>query len=391
MREVLKADARTKLFTQVSCVRVEAGSLLEALSALDEAIASQAPAAAAAVATAEPESASSQGVRGEAVEAVLEAAVDEWESARETAALEAKRRELADLLEGETDLYEYAEDTWSVVKGLSRLQDRWPEGFPEEAAWLATAAKQSRKILQEVVYYCSKVTVPGDVEGDLANLRVGKPLDFGTAFKATLPDQEQRKQILTELSNRHIGGWVDIAAELIYKLSPTRFGRIATCVAPFLLALVAAGLMYVIPLFDLPSSWNLGEDWELVGAFGLVIAGAVIHLLVENVKQLQSRSVPIVAITEGTYWLNLRWIGLLLTVLWALVVTIGLRVLNFDTTGSEGAMAFLAAGYSLDSVAGLILTRFDSTAGVLLRNVESAVTGTGSGGAAPDTGPAASA
>lgn len=370
--ETLEATAHTKLFTQLSRVRVEAGSLLGALGDLTDAT--------------EP-----KGHAGLA-EGALEEAVRTWIGALDTAKLDEKRAGLTDLLNGEDDLHGFAEDAWSVVNALSRLRDRWPPGVAGkvDAASLATSAKDSGKILREVVYYCSRVTIPTEVEEQLETLHVGKPLDFNATFKPKLPSAAQRKQILAGLKNRRIGGWVDDGAGLIYKLSRDAPTRVLTCIAPFLLAALAAGFMYLIPTFGLPGDWNLGNPrWQLVGAFGLVIAGAVIHLLVENVKQLQSRSVPIVAITDGVYWLNLRWIGLSLTVLWALVVAIGLRAIGLESTGAEGVGSYLAAGYSLDSVAGLVLTRFDSSAGVLLRKVNAQVTGDENGNGADGGAPAA--
>ena len=350
--QVSEATARTKLFTQITNVRVEAGALLRALDSLEATVATP----------------------GHTSETVQSAA-DAWTSALSTAGLDTTRTELSELLGGDFDLHDLAEDTWSVVKSLSQLQDLWPAEHPTDTASLLLAVKETRRILRKVIYHCGEITVPVEVKEQLETLRVGKPLDFEASFKSKIPRPTQRSQILAELKNQRIGGWVDEGAQLIYRLSAGAGARFLTCIAPFALALLGAGLMYLIPTFSLPVAWNLGDRWQLAGAFGLVLSGAVIHLLVENIKQLQSRSVPIVAITDGIYWLNLRWIGLSLTVLWALVVAIGLRVIGFDSVGSEGVGAYIAAGYSLDSVAGLVLTRFDSSAGVLLRKVNDQVTG----------------
>jgi hypothetical protein len=347
--------ARDELFTRVSGVRVTSRLLLRTLAALTEAAEKYAPAT------------SGSTMR----EAALKEALARGQKALDAKQLATQQSALRKLLEDHPSLHGYAEDTWAVVNDISGLLDRWPKapaGSAPDAAATIAAAKDSAAILTDVVLHCSKVTVPEEVEEQLIYLRVGKPLDFDDAFEEQLPDTEQRKRVLSGLKHKRIGGWVDVGAGLIYRLPRSTVARVLTCIAPFLLALLAAALMYGVPTLSLPSDWNLNKRWELVGAFGLVLLGAVIHLLVENVKQMQTRSLPIVAISDGIYWLNLRWLGLALTVLWALVVAIGLRVAEVGPN-DEGIALYIAAGYSLDSVAGLVLTRFDSTAGVLLKKV----------------------
>lgn len=349
-------QARNELFTRMSGIRVASRLLVRSLTRLTE------TANGGAAATAD------SALR----EAALKEAVTSCKRALEAKQLRQQQTALRGLLDGNPSLHCYAEDAWAVADDISELLNRWPEASgannSPDAAAICASAKDADAILAEIILHCSKVTVPEEVEEELIFLRVGKPLDFNDAFAELLPNAEQRKRVLSGLKHKRIGGWVDVGAGLIYRLSRSRVSRALTCIAPFLLALLAAGLMYGIPTLSLPEDWNLDDHWKLVGAFGLVLLGAVIHLLVENVKQLQTRSVPIVAISDGVYWLNLRWLGLSLTVLWALVVAIALRVAGVESS-DEGIPLYIAAGYSLDSVAGLVLTRFDSTAGVLLRKL----------------------
>jgi hypothetical protein len=99
---------------------------------------------------------------------------------------------------------------------------------------------------------------------------------------------------------------------------------------------------------------------ELLGAYLLVLAGAVLHLVVENVKQGQSGNVPILAIGDGLECLHLRWAGLGLSFLPVLVTVIGLRILGAGNDPDE-LTVYVFAGYSVDSVSGLFLTRFDAS------------------------------
>lgn len=354
-----ETGARNALFSRVCVIRAAAQMLIEDLAALRKAA----------------ERAGRADKSSTAGKKQLEGAVKQFETGLEAKDPREHQAALRELLDDNHGLRRYAEDAAKVVYGLSRFSDRWGRDERPESGAVLTAVEDCTAILGEVVFHCSLVTVPGEVEEELISLRVGKALDFNESFKEKLPDAARRKRILTNLKHKRIGGWVDVREGLIYRLPRSSTARVLTCIAPFVLALLAATLMYGLPTLDLPGAWHLGGEndeattrWQLVGAFGLVLLGVVLHLLVENIKQLQTRSVPIVAISDGVYWLNLRWLGLVLTVLWALVVAIGLRVSGVGPN-DEGIPLFIAAGYSLDSVAGLVLTRFDSISGPWLRQV----------------------
>lgn len=349
---VVDADKpRGKLFTRVSRVRVESRSLLGALKKLEEA--------------AKPTGKDTQ--HSSLAQSALRDAVTTWHAALETADLGRRAKELEEVLDGDDDLHDYAEGSWGAANGLSRLLDRWPkkkkapcENDLDRAA-IGVTVEESTAILNEVIFECCKVTIPDEVEEKLTLMRVGKALDFHAVFDETLADPAQRGEILSLLKHRHIGGWVDPATGLIYRVSRSGAARVATCFAPFLVALLTGGALYGFANLSLADNWDyLADGWQLVGAYGLVLAGATFHLLIEALKQNQTKSAPILAAGDLVYWLNLRWVGLLLTIAWVVVVTIGLRAAGVEEDGELSVYFF--AGYSLDSVAGLVLTRFNNSA-----------------------------
>ncbi|HYP54752.1 MAG TPA: hypothetical protein VEQ41_00405 [Solirubrobacterales bacterium] len=291
---------------------------------------------------------------------------------RALAARELARREttLRRMLEAEPDLQRYADDAWAVADGLRELPAVWPHAASTAGAGsVAASIKEARKILEDVVLHSSLITMPTEVRQELDVLRVGKSLDFHRVFAAELPNAKQRQQILDHLKLTKICGWVDPASGLIYRLPRTTAARVFACLAPFLVALLAGAALWSFGFIDVPDWETLESSGQLLGAYGLVLAGAVVHLGIESLKQAQSRSAPILAISDGIYWLILRWPWLALTVVSIVVVTIGMRASGMGSDGDELTL-YLFAGYSLDSVLGLVLTRFDSRSAAALGRLE---------------------
>lgn len=352
MGEEASSEARDTLFSQVSTIRGTAQLLLDDLATLRKV----------AVEVAQEPSASSPG------RARLLAAVDQYKTGLDAKRLEERRTGLDKQLAGTHRLRKFSENSSKVADYLQAFCNNWPAKMKPQPGPVLVAIDDGSAILDKVVFHCSLVTVPDEVKDELSSLRVGKPLDFEDAFKEKLPDAQRRRRILSNLKHQQIDGWVDVGKGLIYRLPRSSTAQVVTCIAPFVVALLAAGLMYAVPSFGLPSDWHLEDKWGLVAIYLLVLLGVVLHLIVENLKQMQTQSVPIVAFSDGVYWLNLHWLGLVWTVVLTLVVAIALRVAGVESN-SEGIPLYVAAGYSVDSVAGLVLTRFDSAAGTWLRKV----------------------
>src|SRR5207248_8874865 len=106
-----------------------------------------------------------------------------------------------------------------------------------------------------------------------------------------------------------VAGVVDEASRTAYRVPPTPFLRFLACISPLAFFAAGGGLLLFISRFD---NWGFGPgpNWTLthgsllLGAYLLVAAGAILHLLVENVKLLQSKQVPILAIGNLLTWLE---------------------------------------------------------------------------------------
>jgi DNA-binding FrmR family transcriptional regulator len=176
--------------------------------------------------------------------------------------------------------------------------------------------------------------------------------------KLRMPSPEKRLALLKRLER---DGWfkgegvIEPDQGRIWRRSSNGFYYAATLVSPLVFAALAAlALVLAVELgFD-----ELGSTQDVLTAYGLVLAGVVTSLAVENVKQFQGNSVSIVAIGNFTDWLHLRWVGIAASFVPLLATVIGIQV-TLDTV--DEALYFFA-GWSVDSLSGVFLTRFGTAA-----------------------------
>ena len=226
------------------------------------------------------------------------------------------------------------------------------------------------------------------LEDELRPIAAGHWLDANAALSQYVTDRTARTDLLTRLSaDRDFAGAVAPAQGLIYKLSESKAFRVFTYVAPLLFFVAAGGVLigistlhslfgsgYPTQLWGIVSKPNATATFtwhKLLGPYLLVIGGVIAHLAAENLKQ-DKAGVPILAINDLLAWLNLSWVGLAYSFIPVIIVVVGLSVLDIGATGHDLTL-WLAAGYSVDSIAGLVLNRFD-TGSVAYAQLKNALT-----------------
>lgn len=237
--------------------------------------------------------------------------------------------------------------------------------LPTEPSEIRDRARAALDALTKAQRSVAFLTVAYDTRDALVGLRVGKALSFDDMFKERIPSIEDRTSILEQLS-QHTGeyledGIVDIPGRKIWRKSTSQAVRILTYLSPIAFAVLAWLVLWVVSALDFPAEWNLGDASELLEAYALVLLGALAHLAVENVKQHQAGTIQVTAIGDFLDWLHLRWQALAVSFFHILVTVLGLRILGVGTS-EQDALLYFFAGYSVDSVAGVLLTRFGTTA-----------------------------
>jgi hypothetical protein len=264
---------------------------------------------------------------------------------------------------------------------LNELQEKWPR--PPADNGTATRALAAEATVEKLNYAAVEFCAVADLNDALSGIHTGKSVNLDDCFSSSLPSARDRDQLIAYLTQveRDVTGVVDKKSRLAYRTPPTLLLRFLACVSPVLFFLAGGGLLFLISKFDKwglisVKNWTLGDSGAVIGAYLLVSAGAIMHLAVENVKQFQSGQVPILAIGDLLTWLELRWAGLAWTFVAMVITVIALRYSGVTSDGRE-IPVWLAAGYGVDSIAGLVLTRFDTSATAGLSALRRQMTGGG--------------
>jgi hypothetical protein len=260
----------------------------------------------------------------------------------------------------------HAGELTRIINLLYRIEERWPPASVDPTATIEVAS--TLETISELNYATVEFCAITEVNAALAGIRSGKSLGLDAQFSALLSSSSDRDRLFAylERSEQRIEGIIDAKSRLAYRTPPTPALRLLACVSPLLFFTIGGGLLLLVSRFDNwgfgpGAKWPLTHGSQLLGAYLLLAGGAVGHLLVENAKLLQSKQVPILAIGDLLTWLELRWAGLAWTFLIMVVSVIGLRYAGVSSNARE-IPVWLASGYSLDSIAGLVLTRFDTAA-----------------------------
>ena len=264
------------------------------------------------------------------------------------------------------ELYDESGDVvMKLDTSWNRVLSEWTDVSARGSDTIAAAEKVARSLTQ-MLYQAGLVTIPDRLNRHLVTCRVGKTLDFHAQFADELPDLEERVRVLDFLKDHpgSIEGIVDPATGLVYKTDPRTRVRVFTYLAPLVATLVGAGIVALAAYADDwlgLSSWpeQLEKPGPLLTAYLFVVLGALVHTAVEALKQRRAAaSKSFLAIEDVLAWLHIRYFSISASVLWVLIALFGLAA---STDKLEWNLAFLL-GYSIDSVAGLFLQRFETAA-----------------------------
>ena len=228
------------------------------------------------------------------------------------------------------------------------------------------AIDQAQVCLDQIIYQCASLTLSPRVNDTLKNLRVGQPLDFDFVFGSELPrGVEKRKRLLLELAQE--GGVlgsavVDVEQGVIYKVAESRAEQRHSAYKLVALMLFGGAIVPLILVWasrltdQLP--FSRPDLPRLYMLYVVVFLGAGAHVAIDSLKAAKAKTRPdFQAMNDWVLWVHVHYISILWGLGWVLL---GYILLIFAMPKLELPSAFFA-GYSIDSVTGLFLARFEAT------------------------------
>jgi hypothetical protein len=220
----------------------------------------------------------------------------------------------------------------------------------------------ARDRLRSVVELALNVTAIPEAESSMRGRSVGAAVPLVDLFPELKGRPKQQEELAQRLDMRAGRLCVDRQRGVLYKKSPSALAQLLTSVAPLVWTVLGALVVLLPHWLEFGIKDDFWDTWRTpLAAYTLVLGGSVAHILVAAQKERQANSGAPLPIGSPLDWLHTRWASIGLTFVWVVVAVLGVALVAEvpAVLTRESGMLFLAAGYSLDSVAGMFLARFD--------------------------------
>lgn len=224
--------------------------------------------------------------------------------------------------------------------------------------------RSARDKLDDVIYICLANTMSPDINDRLPNLEIGQSLDLASFYGEDFPRNPKLcKSLILGLAQEQAviqSGVIDVDSGVIYRIATTAKERSESMwriLGLFLVGLVLAPSLALagslLPSWPIPTShWS-----NLLANYVFLFLGTLSHTLVGALKQKRTQTKPrFAAMDDWRLWLHVHEKQVTYATLWA---DVGFLLLTFMVRDLDWRAAFLA-GYSIDSVTDLFLSRFES-------------------------------
>jgi hypothetical protein len=243
----------------------------------------------------------------------------------------------------------------------TRLQNAWDLAVRRLQALdrdKVTTYRDFADHLDPIILEALYVTVPPRVRSNLVSYRVGAAMDFRSDFSDEAKKPEHQEAVF-DWMYRHgaaIAGVFDRERLVIFKASASPWRRAATLVAILAVVLGLGALPFLRAPLDLMD--DLGPDLgdrQLAMAYFTALAGALLHLFVEQFKdgmRAARAGEPHATLGNWALWLHVRYGSIILSAFSVFVVAMVVA----GTTEPQ-LLTMLAVGYSADSLLDLVLPK----------------------------------
>jgi hypothetical protein len=264
------------------------------------------------------------------------------------------------------DAIDEIRNTWQMMRVSPVLAGGADPAALPDAQLMLNQAKVLNDQCKRIIYLVGYITIPGRLEGWLKLARPGYYIPFHSVFEDEVPDRDDRDKILNALAwapDTFKGALIDVTSGLVYKYN-TDAGKRLLSLGAVVLGLVVS-VLFIVALCN--AFWLGIIGWPfspadvstLLGAWGAVLLGIVVHMGVGMAKRAQSQTQlpPVYAPSVFLAQIDAHLGSILYKLFLALVGLFGL----VGFLGMDQASPFNAflTGYSLDSVIELIGSTLD--------------------------------
>ena len=276
-----------------------------------------------------------------------------------------------------------------VDEAIARAQAKPSDDLPDT---IATDVKAGRAATRVIVLATAWITMPLRLSQHLLGTHPGQTVSFKSLFEDELPNEADRREVLRRIAEAPatVAGVVDVEAGTIIAVSPDRGRRrlsylweatalLGGGVVAFLAVAFIRGFITVTGGVRVPDAAAVASLSSLAALLVVFGAGAAFHLLVDLLKAQQGAvgSPQWVGLDNWLLWLHAREIKVISSVVALWVVFGAVLILNPGGVpgGLPDATTGFFAGYSFDSLADIVIKRFDAFAPQQIAKITKAVSG----------------
>ena len=263
-------------------------------------------------------------------------------------------REIAMVENAWDDLARYWLNCDPAAEAVVNLQDR---------------AQRSIKTLEDLSLVCARITIPNELNNYLANVRIGKSLNFVATFRDQLPSDDLTKSVLATLAPQSgiVSGLIDLTTSSVIKADSRLWRQVLSVVFIAIAVALGFGLVALAVHADTwlgfdSSGWPVQlKNWAaLNGAYILVLIGVVAHWVLDRIKQTRGGA-DVTPISEWLLWLHVNEVPIMVRIatVW-LMVAMGVAFKTFNLATAVQPVTYFTAGYFLDSTFDALIGRFNT-------------------------------
>ena len=255
---------------------------------------------------------------------------------------------------------------------------------------LAASVRVLRDALRTVIVATASITIPSRLNQFLDETSVGRSLSFESLFVDELPNAADRAEVLRRIAEvpAAIHGVVDVTSGSIIAISSRKSRRrqsylweAGALLAGGVLAYFALAFIRGYLVLDGKGLHAAGDGAaslaSLVTLLVVFAAGAAFHFVVDLVKAQQgSIGAPQwMAVADWLLWLHARELKVISSILTLWIVFVGILVF-YPGGGLPDPQTAFFGGFAFDSLADVIIKRFDSLSSSQLKTLSSSLAGT---------------